>query len=198
MKKARKHKFLTASKARLIEWIGVALVCVLFIVLAVLNRDSFCAPENGTDNRILSSNTYYGYTVKQLQADVENAGFVLQSDAISSPSGSEWAYEATVDADGISDLSINVPLRPVSKGKSSTDALHNQQNEQIRSELLSLLEAIWPSMGGSIADAEKLVQGCESALSSQKTKSFSTKRYACQAIPSDEGVILRFIRENIK
>ena len=197
MKKPRKSIYLTASKAKLMEWIGVAVIVVLFIVLAFLNRGSFCTPTQN-EERVLPTTSPSGTRISAWESAAKDAGFTVQDDVILLADDEAWAYTIESDTVGITELCITVPLRTISKGDSKTDALFNLQNDQIRESLLSLLEKLWPVFGGSYTDAEKLVQGCENALSTQKTKSFSTKTYSLQTVPVENGILLRIRRLELK
>ncbi len=189
MAKSRKHTFLTGSKARLYEGIGLAVLLLLFTVLAFANQRTFCA-----GNETAQTTPRFSTQIYDLEAASLEAGFSLQSDRLVCPDGSDWAFAGSYDEDGLTELTLSVPLFADEKGESETAALLNRQNDAIRTMLLALLERWYPLLGGSFADAEKIVQGCESAAKSGNAKTFSTKYYALQAYPTEDGISVRIRR----
>ncbi len=189
MAKSRNHTFLTGSKARLYEGIGLVVLILLLTGLAFVNQRTFCA-----GNEVAEASPRYSTQIYDLEAASLEAGFAMQTDRLTCPDGTDWTFAGSYDENGLTELTLSVPLYADETGESETAALLNRQNEAVRAMLLTLLERWYPLFGGSFADAERIVQGCESALKSGKAKTFSTKYYTLQAYPTEDGLSVRVRR----
>lgn len=196
MKKPSKSPYLTISRKRAIEIAAIALCLTLFVVLAYLNRNAFCAAKEADDRPLVAVSTL-SVTEDEVRKSLEDAGFTPQADgSLLCLDGSLWRAAFDSDANGLRMIDLTVPLYPDDRSDSEIGKQLNAQNKAVKETLAALSETWLPLLGGSRTDADKLVSLCETAVRTARDRQFETDAFTVQIKPSaSEGLLLRWVRK---
>lgn len=161
----KKRRGLTVERVRIIEYVCIGLVVLLFTVLAIRygTKDVPEAEKNGepTPDTLIRGEHVWDALYRGGFTDAQDgSGFLLTA-----PSGTVFRLSMKNDADGILELTIETELCADPGDDSETSERLREKNRQTLDSLRSLFDRILPVFHRTVADSDMIVRQCGNVVS---------------------------------
>ena len=194
----KKRSFLTVERIRIIEYVCIGLVVLLFAVLAIrygtrsggeAEPSPSSAPTEDASIRgknVLDALERGGYAVVPVQDGYD----------VTAPNGTVWRMEMTHDGSGLVTLSLETELCPDPDGDTDTDALLREKNRKTVESMRDLFDRIMPVFHKTVADSDTIVRQSKKVVSGGESYSRNSGGYTVR-IGSDPDAAVQTVTVSI-
>ena len=166
MKKGELRLKKITRMTKIIEYVSFALLLGFFSFLVI--RSEWEEEHSRTYTYATPEPTDSPYaTLNAIQRHLQNVGYIWDGDTDSLVASDGTSFPFTMEGDwlGLVDLKLEAVFLITDETDDPIQRELKQQNTDTRKELAVILEAIFPDIGGTIADVEPFLQKVDKTLS---------------------------------